>query len=180
MQVIAEAINALTALMLTITEASDDAGSARTKSSFQKHGRKLQEALHTARYHQIKQCRAAAIEAGAVLQAMLPSETLQPAKPSQQAAASRPAEAQRRKGPWLHEKTAAAPRGAATPRAARNADGPTKAHPPAVPRPNQSWKAAVNPDRCASASRRAHFHVLPAIDLTLHLKCSSSQRVLQH
>lgn len=108
MQVIAEAIDALTALMLTMADAKNDTGSSKAKGCIQKHGQKLQEALHGARYHQIKQCRVAATEAAAVLQALLPAGLLQQGKQRQGAAVAQSTDGQRRKGPWLHEKVATA------------------------------------------------------------------------
>eukprot|EP00892_Ulva_mutabilis_P010654 jgi/Ulvmu1/7961/UM004_0194.1 len=143
--VTAEAITALTALMLTVTEDNIDSSSSKAKSCIQKHGPKLQEALHTARYHQIKQCRAAAIEALAVLQALLPAELVQPAKQRQQSTSARPAEGQRRKGPWLHETAAAAADIPAGAEASCDSDAPKKK--PVAARPTPSSQAVPRPKR---------------------------------
>lgn len=102
----AEAINALSALMLTVSQASDGSGTSATLGCIQKHGQKLQDALQHARYHQIKQCRAAATEAAAVLATLLPAEALQAPKQAPTNTATQQVEGLRRKGPWLHEKVA--------------------------------------------------------------------------
>lgn len=105
-QVTAEAINALSALMLTVSHASDASGTSATLGCIQKHGQKLHDALQHARYHQIKQCRAAATEASTVLQTLLPAEALRAPKQAPTNTAVQQVEGQRRKGPWLHEKVA--------------------------------------------------------------------------
>lgn len=105
-----EAIHALSALMLTVTNDADAAGAPAALGCIQRHGQKLRAALQNARYHQIKQCRAAAAEALAVLETLVPAEApRQASRERQERAATQPAEGPRRKGPWLHEKVAAAP-----------------------------------------------------------------------
>lgn len=143
MQVIAEAINALSALVLTVRDASDRSGTAATLGCIQKHGQKLQDALQHARYHQIKQCRAAATEASAVLQTLLPAAALQTSKQAPENSAMQQAEGQRRKGPWLHEKVA---EGGGEPRGKRAATQITQA-PSAIPQSRK--KAPVTPARHA-------------------------------
>lgn len=110
MQVTTEAIHALSALMLTVTNDADAAGAPAALGCIQRHGQKLRAALQNARYHQIKQCRAAAAEALAVLETLAPTEApKQASRERQEREAIQPLEGQRRKGPWLHEKVAAAP-----------------------------------------------------------------------